>query len=48
MTGDCRLAPVRGGSWADAEENLRVTARQPQLRNGRANRIGFRIAKTIN
>lgn len=48
MTGDCRLAPVRGGSWADAEENLRVTARQPQLRNGRANRIGFRIAKSIN
>lgn len=47
-SGECRMMPVKGGSWADEEDALRLTAREPQRRTGRANRIGFRIAKEIN
>ncbi len=47
-SGNCRSMPVRGGSWADEEHGLRLSAREMQRRSGRANRIGFRIAKDVD
>ncbi len=36
----------RGGSWYDAADGLRTTARQPLFPDGRHNNTGFRCART--
>lgn len=46
-TGRCGKAPAKGGSWADPPQLLRITAREPQGRGARSNRLGFRVARSL-
>jgi len=38
---------IRGGSWYDADRQLRSAERQPFDRRGRYTNVGFRVAKTL-
>lgn len=45
--GDCTRRVVRGGSWNDEPGELRSAARSWEAADVRTNRIGFRIARTL-
>jgi formylglycine-generating enzyme required for sulfatase activity len=46
-SGDCRIRPVRGGSWYNLPRNLRVAVRIWADASYRLNYLGFRLAMTL-
>ena len=45
--GDCRRSVLRGGSWVDRAENLRLGARFRQFTFARYVSYGFRVSRTL-
>ena len=46
--GDCSRAVLRGGSWYNRPGNLRSANRLRLPRDYRDNKLGFRVARTLN
>lgn len=44
VSGQCSQRAIRGGSWLDAPERLRITARQKLQADGRYDNVGLRVA----
>jgi formylglycine-generating enzyme required for sulfatase activity len=47
VTGDCALRVVRGAGWNNAPHTLRSARREREPLDVRANRTGFRVARTV-
>jgi formylglycine-generating enzyme required for sulfatase activity len=45
--GECRLRPIRGGSWYDKPEGLRSATRLNDGLSSSYGNVGFRVARTI-
>lgn len=47
VTGDCSLRVMRGASWNNYPHTLRAARREREPLGSRANRTGFRVARTL-
>lgn len=47
VNGECARRVVRGGSWLDREEQIRVSARRPKLETQQDPYTGFRVVREI-